>query len=111
MTIVELLDRMRDSFTARLVFSEPHEQDGLTVIPAARVIGGGGGGTGHDRAGARGNGGGLGLVTKPVGAFVIRDGQVRWVPAVDVNQLVTTLVGAVLGGLLLRGRRARRLRR
>lgn len=108
MTIDELLERARESVTAHLVYAEPYEQDGLTVIPAARVVGGGGGGTGHDRAGRRGNGGGLGLVAKPVGAFVIRDGEVRWVPAVDVNRLVATLAGAVLGGLFVGARRRRK---
>lgn len=105
MTIATLLEKARDSFTTRLVYAEPYEQDGVTVIPAATVIGGGGGGGGHDPTGRRGDGGGLGLVARPVGAFVIRDGQVRWVPAVDVNRLVTTLAGAVLGGLFLCRRR------
>lgn len=104
MTIDDLLDRARETVTARLVYGEPHEQDGLTVIPAARVYGGGGGGTGSDHTGRKGNGGGLGLVAKPVGAFVIRDGDVRWVPAVDVNRLVMTAAATALGALFLRRR-------
>lgn len=105
MRIDELLDRASESVTARLVYAEPCEKDGLTVIPAARVFGGGGGGVGHDRDGRRGDGGGLGLVARPVGAFVIRDGEVRWVPAVDVNRMVLTLAAAVLGGLFMGARR------
>ncbi|GAB3443433.1 spore germination protein GerW family protein [Actinophytocola sediminis] len=107
MTIDELLDRARETVSARLVYAEPYERDGLTVIPAARVFGGGGGGTGRSHDGQQGNGGGLGVLARPVGAFVVGDGQVRWVPAVDVHRLVGTVVGAVLGGLLIRRRRHR----
>lgn len=108
MTIDELLDRAREAVTGRLVYAEPYEKDGVTVIPAARVVGGGGGGGGQDRAGRRGNGGGGGLVARPVGAFVIRDGEVRWVPALDVTRLLLTVAGLVAGGLFVgRARRQR----
>jgi uncharacterized spore protein YtfJ len=106
MRIDELLDRAREAMTGRLVYAEPYEKDGLTIIPAARVVGGGGGGTGQDRTGRRGDGGGMGLVARPVGAFVIHDGEVRWVPAVDVNRLAVTIAGLVAGGWLV-GRRRR----
>jgi uncharacterized spore protein YtfJ len=49
------------SMTARTVFAEPYEKDGLTVIPAARVVGGGGGGSGGDKNGRHGDGGGIGI--------------------------------------------------
>lgn len=114
MTIDELLGRMRESLRATVVYAEPYEKDGLTVIPAAVVMGGGGGGKGHDaRAGkgeAEGEGGGFGLVARPAGAFVIENGTVRWQPAFDVTRLVTAgtiVVLAVLRGLRRR-RRARR---
>jgi uncharacterized spore protein YtfJ len=61
----------------------------VTVIPAARVQGGGGGGgsEGGPTLG-KGAGSGFGLIARPVGAFVIREGGVSWQPAVDVNRIV-----------------------
>jgi uncharacterized spore protein YtfJ len=108
MKIDELLARARETVTVRMVFAEPYEKDGLTIIPAARVVGGGGGGSGRDKEGRRGDGGGLGLVAKPVGAFVIKDGQVRWHPALDVTQLVTTIGAVIIGGLMANARRRKK---
>lgn len=78
----------------RRVFGAPVERDGVTVIPAARVGGGGGAGRGTDQRGQDGEGGGFGLAGTPAGVYVIKDGKVRWQPAVDVNRLFTVL-GAV----------------
>jgi hypothetical protein len=39
---------------------------------------------------------------RPVGAWVIRDGQVTWRPAVDVNRIL--LLVAILGVAALRWR-------
>jgi uncharacterized spore protein YtfJ len=76
---------------ARAVVAEPIREDGVVVIPVARVAGGGGGGGGTGPAGAEqgeGNGAGFGMSSRPVGAFVIRNGAVSWRPAVDVNRIV-----------------------
>ena len=76
------------------VFGTPIAQDGLTVIPVARISGGGGGGAGNAPADgeestvAGGTGGGVGVMAKPMGVFVVRDGDVRWRPAVDINKIV-----------------------
>jgi uncharacterized spore protein YtfJ len=94
MTAEEVLSTARDAMMVRQVFAEPHTQDGITVIAAAKVIGGGGGGGGRDQQGQQGDGGGFGLIARPVGAYVIKDGRVRWVPAVDVNRLIL-VIGAV----------------
>lgn len=93
MDVRELLDKARDVLDVKRVYGEPYQADGVTVIPAARVRGGGGGGEGEgessDREGRNGgSGGGFGLTASPVGVFVIRDGKVRWQPAVDVNRVV-----------------------
>ena len=88
----ETMRHALDSARAGNVFGDPITQDGVTVIPAARVDGkgGGGGGGGQVQAGqARGGrGGGFGFSTKPVGAFVIKNGKVSWRPSVDVNKIV-----------------------
>ena len=39
----EILAQARDSITVKRVFGEPIERDGLTVIPAANIMGGFGG--------------------------------------------------------------------
>lgn len=118
------------SSTAEKVYTEPIRQDGLTVIPAASVGGGGGGGGGSGGPGeanaGSGEGGGFGLKAKPAGAFIIRQGKVRWQPAVDVNrvilggQIVAVVALLVVRAVMLNrsrlthamtGRAARRLRR
>jgi uncharacterized spore protein YtfJ len=90
----ELVTTARDAITVRKVFAEPYEKDGVTVIAAATVAGGGGGGGGHDEKGGEGEGGGFGVRGEPVGVYVIKQGRVTWIPAVNVNRIVVT-VGAV----------------
>ena len=84
MNVDELLRGARDAMAARTVFAEPIERDGLVVIPAAKVRGGGGGGGDAQQNG----GGGFGLSATPAGAYVVRDGNVRWEPAMDLNRIV-----------------------
>ena len=89
MSLTELIGTVRDAMTVGRVFGEPYERDGVTVIPAAQVRGGGGGGGGRDEHAAEGEGGGFGLTARPAGAYVVKDGEVSWQPAVDVNRIVT----------------------
>ncbi len=84
MKLPELANAMRDQLSVRRVYGEPVERDGVLVIPAAEVYGGGGGGA--EEGGTR-QGLGFGGVARPVGAFVIRDGQVTWKPVIDVPWL------------------------
>lgn len=94
MKLDEIMANARETFTVRRVFSEPYAQDGTTVITAAKVSGGGGGGGGHDQQGQEGEGGGFGVNARPAGAYVIKNGKVQWVPAVDVNRTIA-VVGVV----------------
>ncbi|MEP7034676.1 MAG: spore germination protein GerW family protein [Dermatophilaceae bacterium] len=107
MNVTEVLNTAKDAITVKRVFAEPVEKDGLTVIPAAVVSGGAGGGTGRDGKGQDGEGGGFGVNGRPAGAFVIKDGQVSWRPAVDPNRIVTMVGLAVIAYLLSRPRMAR----
>jgi hypothetical protein len=77
-------------------------------VPAAGVGGGGGGGAGegpvpggaeHPESTGKGYGSGFGLRARPAGAFVVREGEVSWKPAVDVNRII--LGAQVLMGLFL----------
>jgi hypothetical protein len=92
---------VRDAVSAAQVFTEPVERGGTTFIGVAQVYGGGGG----DQFASGATEGGLGLVARPVGAYVLQDGRVRWIPAVDVNQLI---VAAAVIGVVIVLRRARR---
>ena len=90
MDTMELLDKAQDAVTVKRVFGEPITRDGITVIPAARLTGGGGGGSGRQEGEqpGEGNGGGFGIGAAPAGMYVIKDGEVRWRPAVDVNRII-----------------------
>lgn len=107
MQVTEVFSAARDAITVKRVYAEPYEKDGLTVIPAAVVGGGAGGGTGHDDKGQEGAGGGFGMSGRPAGAYVIRDGQVDWRPAVDPNRIVAIIGLAVIAYLLTRPRMVR----
>lgn len=87
MKLGQLTSAARDLFTARLVYGEPVERDGTVVIPAAAVFGGGGGGGDDSGATPVRKGAGFGVFARPAGAFVVRDGTVTWVPAVDLTRL------------------------
>lgn len=91
----------QDALTVKRVFGEPYVSDGLTIIPAAFVAGGGGGG--GDQGGS---GSGFGLTAFPVGAYVIKDGNVTWQSAVNVNLLV--LAGLFTLRTIWRHRKKRR---
>jgi uncharacterized spore protein YtfJ len=80
----ELLGGAQDAITVKRVFGDAIETEGATVIPAAKVGGGGGGGGDNENNG----GGGFGLGARPVGAYVIKGDDVKWVPAVDVNRIL-----------------------
>jgi len=99
-----LLSQANDSITVKRVYGEPIERDGVLVIPAAMVAGGGGGGggtgmgfgpDGEQQGEGSGTGGGWGVQARPVGAFVVRDGVVTWVPAIDWARI------AFIGGLVV----------
>ena len=104
----ELIKGVRQALSVRQVFGEPVERDGVTVIPAATVMGGGGAGggesigkpsTGDSEAAPQeetSSGAGFGGVMWPAGAFEIKDGRVTWRPAIDLTRvLVMVLVLAI----------------
>ncbi|WP_405147041.1 spore germination protein GerW family protein [Sphaerisporangium sp. NBC_01403] len=97
MELREFFDRLSG---ARRVYGEPYEKDGATVIPALVVRTAGGFGTGEAKERVSSGAGGGGAATaRPVGAYVIKDGEVSWRPVVDVDRIV--LGGQILLGLAL----------
>jgi uncharacterized spore protein YtfJ len=101
----QLVAAARDALTVRRVFGEPYERGGVTVVPAAVLRGGVGGGAGTDEKGQQGEGGGFGLTARPAGAYVIKDGEVRWRPAFDLNRTIGIVGAVVVAWLLTSGRR------
>ena len=119
----ELLDRIAENLSVRRSFGAAYEREELLIIPVAFVAGGGGGGegpikppaTGHapaletakpangappDGLPPTGTGGGFGGVVLPVGVYVVKGDQVRWVPAFDTTLIVLaslTVVRAFIG--------------
>ncbi|TMB41826.1 MAG: sporulation protein [Chloroflexi bacterium] len=93
---MKILEQVKELVGGTTVYDAPYEKDGMTVIAASRVMGGGGGGEmGKDAGEAPGGaGGGVGLDARPAGAFVIKGDDVSWIPAMDINRIV-------LGGQLV----------
>lgn len=91
MDIEKLLSRAGDEISVRRAFGSAIEQDGTLIIPVAWVAGGGGAGdsgtpAAKDASGT-GSGGGFGGMTWPLGVYEVKDGRVRWVPAVDTTRI------------------------
>jgi len=107
MDVQAFLGGIGNSLTVTRVYGEPHTADGVTVIPAAKVMGGGGGGGGPETNQYAGEGGGFGMIARPTGAFVIKNGEVRWAPAIDYNRLIALGAAGVALARLTRRRRRR----
>ncbi|MFI5258335.1 MAG: spore germination protein GerW family protein [Candidatus Limnocylindrales bacterium] len=99
MALRELVSSLLDSASVRRVLGEPIERDGVLVIPVANVRGAFGGGEGSPAAAdteqLSGWGGGGAWSATPAGTYVLRNGEMGWVPAVDANR--TILLGCLTG--------------
>src|SRR3989442_13384053 len=102
MNALEVVNQAKDAITVRRVYGEPYQQDGVTIIPAANVMGGGGGG-----GDTEGNGGvGFGVAARPAGAGVVKDGEGRWGPPLGpdrgilIGQLVAIVALLTLGSIV-----------
>jgi uncharacterized spore protein YtfJ len=100
MDFQETISTARDAITVKRVYGDPYERDGVTVIPAAAVMGGVGAGGGEDPETKQSGGGtGFGLSARPVGAYVIDNGAVRWEPATDTTRLI--VIAEALAAIVL----------
>jgi uncharacterized spore protein YtfJ len=114
MNAKDLLSKVGNNLSVGRSFGAAYEKDGLYIIPVAFVAGGGGGGEGPNEGTSsngtddnedvgdspRGSGAGFGGVVFPVGAYVVKDDDVRWVPAVNVTLLA--LVGLSIFRLIVK---------
>ena len=133
MDVETLLAKTSDHLSVRRAFGTAYEKDGMLIIPVAVVAGGGGAGTALPRRSspaARADGppqesaaaqdaaprdsarmeagGGFGGLVLPMGAYVVKGGQVRWVSAVDITIAVLASLSLVrmLSRTWARSRRA-----
>ena len=99
----ELMAGARDNLTVKHVYGEPYEKNGVTLIPAAAVRGGGGAGEGERGEADGGAGGGFGMTARPVGAYQIRGDEVSWIPAADTTRVIILAeVVAIVAMLVIR---------
>lgn len=100
--ILEDLRDTRNALSVGRVIGEPSTVDGVTIVPVARVVGGAGGGGGEgngpDQTEGKGFGTGFGMAARGLGVYELRDGQLNWKPAIDVDRLIRGF--QVLAGVL-----------
>ena len=104
--MTELPSGRADGHDGTVAFAAPYERDGATVITATAT---------RTHTAARGDGPapedhGFDAQlsgNRPLGAFVVRNGRVRWHPAVDLTRVVTT-AELVVGGVLVARQLAKR---
>jgi uncharacterized spore protein YtfJ len=125
--VQELLGKVAQHLSVSRAFGTAYEKGGSLVIPVALVAGGGGGGEGTsgtptgdddvdavseddenatDAEASSGSGGGFGGVVMPVGVYVVKDEQVRWVPAVNANLVI--IVAFLILRMIARARQRNR---
>jgi uncharacterized spore protein YtfJ len=102
MRVMDVVNEAKGAMRASEVFGTPYEKNGITVIPAAKIAGGAGGG--GDQQNPQAGGAGFGVSSRPVGAFVIKNGEVSWQPALDLNRII--LMGQVVAIVALLTARA-----
>ncbi|BDI30136.1 hypothetical protein CCAX7_21870 [Capsulimonas corticalis] len=104
-----LFDKLAQSLGGRagasLVFGDPIERDGITIVPVARArygFGFGGGSQGDDE---QGGGGGGGVTSRPVGYIEIRGGEAKFrsIGPSPAAIIIATIGAAIVGSLAVIG--------
>ncbi len=107
--IERLARRVGVGANAAAVFGEPVHQEGLTVIPVARVSWGFGGGGGASATNdERGEGGGGGVSVSPAGFIELKDGAADYRPIKNPAALARGVASIIVASglatwLILRG--------
>jgi uncharacterized spore protein YtfJ len=99
--LTQLIDRITLGTNARMIYGDPIERDGVTVIPVGKVRWGLGGGEGGDVEGNGGSGGGGGITVSPIGFIEIKDGLARFRPIFDPALIVQIISASAFASLLL----------
>ncbi|MEY2432385.1 MAG: hypothetical protein QOC92_2110 [Acidimicrobiaceae bacterium] len=100
MDLHTLLTQVTENLNAGRGFGPAYHHGDNLIVPVAIVVGGGGGGSGEPGREAEtpprhgsGSGGGLGLLTFPLGVYVVTNDRVKWVPALDMTRVVLSAIG------------------
>ena len=95
-----MIEKLGAAARAEIVFSEPVEREGVTVIPVAKARWGFGGGLGHSKEDG-GAGGGGGVQVTPVGFIEIKNGQAVFRP-IRTLSMPLLILGGISTALLFR---------
>ena len=74
MDVQDLLGKVAQHLSVSRAFGTAYEKGGSLVIPVAFE--------------STGSGGGFGGVVMPFGVYVVKDEQVRWMPAINANLVI-----------------------
>jgi uncharacterized spore protein YtfJ len=99
--VATLADKLGAVAKANIVFADPIERNGVTVIPVAKARWGFGGGSGRSEK-EKGSGGGGGAVVTPIGFIEIRNGEAIFKRIHTLSPLVIA-IGGLTSLLLMRG--------
>ena len=95
-----LVEAFKTVVDAKMIFGEPIERDGMTIIPVAKLrYGFGGGGGRRDRE--EGGGGGGGMIVQPAGYIELKDGSSRFHAIREPITFVPLVIAGGLTGLLM----------
>jgi uncharacterized spore protein YtfJ len=99
MSARDVIAGISDNSSAKRVFGEPIDRDGISIIPVARIRGAFGGGDGEPSKDhpeqLSGWGGGGAWSATPAGVYLVKNGETTWLPAVDVNRAI--VIGCLTG--------------
>lgn len=97
--LTKFIDNITLGANSKMIYGEPVERDGVTVIPVGKVSWGMGFGEGGDVKGNGGSGGGGGLGVSPVGYIEIKNGMARFKPIFDPALIVQIILASAFVSL------------
>lgn len=98
-TVEHIANIMTGTFKDNVIFSDPIERDGVIVIPVAKIVYGLGGG----KSNQSNEGGGGGLIARPVGYIEIKDGETHFRSIRDPSAYMPIIIASgIVVSLLLK---------
>jgi uncharacterized spore protein YtfJ len=100
-----MADRFGTNARAEAVYAPAVTQDGITVIPVAKVRWGFGGGngvrSGSEAEDGSGGGGGGGMIVKPIGYLELKKGRSKFRPIRDPSSTAGAVLAAGIAATLI----------
>ena len=97
--VQKIATELGHSANAGLVFAEPVERDGVSVIPVAKIRYGFGGREGNLKDGVSGGAGGGGLRAAPLGYIEVKKSGAKFHPILDVTVIARIVLGTLFVGI------------